>query len=206
MSLEKIKAKKKLIVKISSTVLYALGVICICFGVIGVNVIKNNSDTGKDIKAVNENLNKTVSTKELMTSYQNLAKEQQKKEAAVKAKKAREAAVKEMSSVISSVSYTKSEYLSYAYDLVINQYGWSEADYSALVKLWNRESGWNANSHSGTGAHGIPQALPASKMASEGSDYYSNGKTQIRWGLKYIVGKYGSPSRAWEAFQSKGWY
>ena len=53
---------------------------------------------------------------------------------------------------------------------------------------------------------GIPQSLPASKMASEGSDYYTNGKTQIRWGLKYIKGRYGSPSKAWVHSQQKGWY
>lgn len=96
---------------------------------------------------------------------------------------------------------------SYAHDLVINSYGWSEEDFNSLINLWNKESGWNPNSHnSSSGAHGIPQALPASKMASEGEDYYTNGETQIRWGLKYIKERYGSPSNAWAAFQSKGWY
>lgn len=104
-------------------------------------------------------------------------------------------------------NYNISEYQSYAYDLVINQYNWTEADFNALVKLWERESGWNPNSHnSSSGAHGIPQALPASKMASEGADYYTNGYTQIRWGLKYIQQRYGSPNKAWNHFQQKGWY
>lgn len=102
---------------------------------------------------------------------------------------------------------SKSDYQKYAHDLVINTYKWSEADYSALVKLWNRESGWNPNSHnSSSGAHGIPQSLPASKMKSEGSDYYTNGYTQIRWGLKYIKNRYGTPSKAWQHFQNKNWY
>ena len=83
----------------------------------------------------------------------------------------------------------------------------SEYDFECLVKLWNRESGWNPNSHnSSSGAHGIPQSLPASKMASEGADYYTNGYTQIRWGLKYIKGRYGSPSAAWAHSQRTGWY
>lgn len=98
-------------------------------------------------------------------------------------------------------------YQSYARDLCINTYGWTENDFQCLVKLWNRESGWNPNAHNkSSGAHGIPQSLPASKMASEGADYYTNGNTQIRWGLKYIKGRYGSPSKAWAHSQSKGWY
>lgn len=106
-----------------------------------------------------------------------------------------------------TVSGTKAEYQAYAKDLVLNTYGWSEADFEALVKLWNRESGWNANAHNkSSGAHGIPQSLPASKMASEGSDYYTNGYTQIRWGLKYIKNRYGSPLKAWQHSQNKGWY
>ena len=103
-------------------------------------------------------------------------------------------------------SGTTSKYQSYAHDKVL-EYGWTEYDYECLVKLWNRESRWNPNSHnSSSGAHGIPQALPASKMASEGSDYYTNGYTQIRWGLKYIKSRYGSPSSAWSHFVSHNWY
>ena len=102
---------------------------------------------------------------------------------------------------------SKAEYQQYAHDLVINTYGWSEYDFQCLVNLWERESGWNPNSHNkSSGAHGIPQSLPASKMASEGADYYTNGYTQIRWGLKYIKGRYGSPANAWSHFQSKNWY
>ena len=107
----------------------------------------------------------------------------------------------------SVVTGTKEDYQAYAYDLVLNQYLWSESDYQALVNLWERESNWNANAHNkSSGAHGIPQSLPASKMSSEGSDYYTNGYTQIRWGLKYIKERYGSPSAAWQHFQNKNWY
>ena len=102
---------------------------------------------------------------------------------------------------------TKNEYQAYAYDKVINLYLWSEEDYNALIKLWNRESGWNPHAHNkNSGAHGIPQSLPANKMASEGEDYYTNGYTQINWGLKYIKKRYGSPLAAWEHSKRKGWY
>jgi hypothetical protein len=103
-------------------------------------------------------------------------------------------------------SGTKGEYQKYAQS-ILKDYGWEESEISPLIELWNRESGWNPSSHnSSSGAHGIPQALPASKMASEGDDYYTNGETQIRWGLGYIKNRYGSPSNAWSHFQSNGWY
>lgn len=86
-------------------------------------------------------------------------------------------------------------------------YGWTDNDFNCLVALWNKESGWNPyamNSYSG--AYGIPQALPAGKMASAGDDYLTNGNTQIEWGLSYISGRYGSPSSAYYHSQTTGWY
>ena len=138
--------------------------------------------------------------------------EQARLRAEAEAKKKREEEArrqreKEQSTTTASSSGSLSDYQAYAKNLVINTYGWSEYDFECLVKLWNRESGWNPNAHNkSSGAHGIPQSLPASKMASEGADYYTNGYTQIRWGLKYIQGRYGSPSAAWAHSQSKGWY
>ncbi len=100
----------------------------------------------------------------------------------------------------------KGEYQKYALSL-LPDFGWDSSELEPLIYLWNRESGWNPNSHNKrSGAHGIPQALPGSKMASEGSDYYTNPEPQIRWGLKYIARRYGSPSNAWAHFQSRGWY
>lgn len=138
--------------------------------------------------------------------------EQARLRAEAEAKKKREEEARrqrerEQSTTTASSSGSLSDYQTYAKNLVINTYGWSEYDFECLVKLWNRESGWNPNAHNkSSGAHGIPQSLPASKMASEGADYYTNGYTQIRWGLKYIQGRYGSPSAAWAHSQSKGWY
>ena len=104
------------------------------------------------------------------------------------------------------IAYNKSEVQAYAHDLVLS-YGWSEYDFECLVKLWNRESSWNLNAvNKRSGACGIPQSLPCSKMASVGADYRTNYKTQIIWGLRYISARYGSPSGAWSHSQQKGWY
>ena len=93
-----------------------------------------------------------------------------------------------------------------AYDLVI-QRGLSDSEFDCLNALWKKESGWNhfAQNRS-SGAYGIPQALPGSKMASAGADWATNPETQIRWGLGYIEGRYGTPCAAWEHSQRKGWY
>lgn len=145
-----------------------------------------------------------------------IAKEEQErlqKEAEEKARQEQEKKVAKKKVEVTSrggtvrATGTKAEYQAYAKDLCISTYGWSQYDFECLVKLWERESNWNPNAHNkSSGAHGIPQSLPASKMASEGADYYTNGKTQIRWGLKYIKNRYGSPSKAWQHSQNKGWY
>lgn len=86
-------------------------------------------------------------------------------------------------------------------------YGWSEGDYYCLVALWNKESHWNMYAQNrNSGAYGIPQALPGSKMASAGSDYLTNYQTQVNWGLNYIKGRYGNPTVALNHSQRTGWY
>ena len=104
------------------------------------------------------------------------------------------------------ISGSVAEYQAYA-RARCSAYGWSTADYNCLVALWNKESKWNPNAYnSSSGAYGIPQALPASKMATAGTDYRTNYKTQINWGLSYISSRYGSPSAAWSHSKSTGWY
>lgn len=87
------------------------------------------------------------------------------------------------------------------------QRGWTGNDWDCLVKLWNRESRWlwyaeNASS----GAYGIPQSLPADKMAAFGANYRDDAAVQIDWGLWYIAQAYGSPSKAWQHSEQIGWY
>ncbi|MDI6105323.1 lytic transglycosylase domain-containing protein [Actinoplanes sp. NEAU-A12] len=79
--------------------------------------------------------------------------------------------------------------------------------FSCLNKLWDHESGWNYKAtNRSSGAYGIPQAYPGSKMASAGSDWRISPATQITWGLGYIKGRYSTPCGAWSHFQSAGSY
>lgn len=91
---------------------------------------------------------------------------------------------------------------------MLSSYGWSPGgQFGCLVELWNRESGWNPYAtNPRSGAYGIPQALPAWKMASAGADWRTDAVTQIRWGLGYIKASYGSPCGAQWHEQQYGWY
>jgi hypothetical protein len=90
---------------------------------------------------------------------------------------------------------------------MLASFGWSSSQFSCLDPLWAHESGWSVTAYNaGSGAYGIPQALPGSRMASAGPDWQTNAATQIRWGLEYIKGTYGSPCAAWDHEQATGWY
>lgn len=78
--------------------------------------------------------------------------------------------------------------------------------FNCLYTLWAKESGWRWNAGNSSGAYGIPQALPGSKMASAGEDWETNYETQIRWGLGYIEGRYGTPCDALNHSENVGWY
>ena len=87
------------------------------------------------------------------------------------------------------------------------QAGFGIDQFPCLDRLWDHESGWNHRAtNSGSGAYGIPQAYPGSKMASAGADWRTNPATQIKWGLGYVKGRYGTPCGAWSRFQSAGSY
>jgi len=92
-----------------------------------------------------------------------------------------------------------------AYSL-LPAYGFSTDQFGCLDDLWNQESGWRYNAENASGAYGIPQALPGSKMASAGPDWQTNPTTQIKWGLGYIQATYGTPCNAWAHEQADGWY
>ena len=83
----------------------------------------------------------------------------------------------------------------------------SAAQYNAFSNIVEHESGWNVTAtNSSSGAYGLVQALPGSKMASAGSDWKTNPATQIKWGLDYMNSRYGSPAGAWSFWQANGWY
>jgi len=77
---------------------------------------------------------------------------------------------------------------------------------SCLDKLFTKESNWRTTAANPSGAYGIPQSLPGSKMASVGADWRTNPSTQIKWGLGYIKGRYGTPCKAWAHSQARNWY
>lgn len=94
-----------------------------------------------------------------------------------------------------------------AKDLIAANYTWSEKQFTCLDQLWTRESHWNYKARNKTsGAHGIAQALPATKMEVVGTDWRTNPVTQISWGLKYISERYNTPCAAWSKFKRSNWY
>ena len=88
-----------------------------------------------------------------------------------------------------------------------NVYGWGDGEFTCYDNIIMRESNWIVTADNPTSsAYGIPQALPGKRMASEGADWRTNPATQIRWGLKYVKERYGSPCRAWSFKRANGWY
>jgi membrane protein involved in colicin uptake len=127
--------------------------------------------------------------------------------AAAAAKAAAEAAAAQAAAEAAAAANTPDSAKSVAASIASSQYGWGSDQFSCLSSLWAKESGWNYQAYNaGSGATGIPQALPGSKMASFGSDWATNATTQIKWGLDYIARSYGSPCSAWSHSQAVNWY
>ena len=102
---------------------------------------------------------------------------------------------------------TKSGAKKIAKEIMKSEYKWGNSQYTCLNKLWTRESHWNYQAHNKrTGAHGIPQALPAIKMDVVSDDWRTNPVTQIRWGLRYIDIRYETPCKAWSKFSRSRYY
>jgi hypothetical protein len=94
-----------------------------------------------------------------------------------------------------------------AKEIIAAKYTWSEKQFPCLDQLWTKESNWNYKARNRvSGAHGIPQALPATKMEVVGTDWRTNPVTQITWGLKYIKVRYNTPCAAWSKFKRSNWY
>jgi hypothetical protein len=94
-----------------------------------------------------------------------------------------------------------------ARSLMSSTYGWGDDQFACLDSLWTKESGWNYQaSNASSGAYGIPQSLPGSKMSTVADDWETNATTQVTWGLDYISRAYGTPCAAWGHSQSVNWY
>ncbi len=93
-----------------------------------------------------------------------------------------------------------------AQQMMLAEYGWGSDQFSCLVSMWNRESNWSVSAANSSGAYGIPQSLPGSKMASAGADWQTNPATQIKWGLGYVHDRYGTPCGAWGFWQAHNYY
>ena len=91
--------------------------------------------------------------------------------------------------------------------ILMEEYGFAEKEYKCLNQLWTKESNWNYKSRNKrSGAHGIPQALPATKMNVVSTDWRTNPVTQIRWGLRYISIRYETPCKALSKHKRSNWY
>ena len=95
----------------------------------------------------------------------------------------------------------------FAKEMMATEYGWGEGQYKCLNRLWTKESNWNYQARNPrSGAHGIAQALPASKMEKVGTDWRTNPITQIQWGLLYVSERYDTPCAAWNKFRRSNYY
>ncbi len=94
-----------------------------------------------------------------------------------------------------------------AFSLLRHRFHWKAWQFKYLNRLWDAESGWDRYaSNPYSGAYGIPQAVPGSKMATAGPGWRWNARTQIRWGLRYIRACYRTPYWAWLHSHEDGWY
>ena len=92
-------------------------------------------------------------------------------------------------------------------EMMATEFGWGEDQYTCLNRLWTKESHWNYQARNPrSGAHGIAQALPASKMEKVGTDWRTNPITHIQWGLLYISERYNSPCAAWNKWRKSHYY
>ncbi|WP_461110335.1 aggregation-promoting factor C-terminal-like domain-containing protein [Streptomyces calidiresistens] len=127
--------------------------------------------------------------------------EREAAEAAAAAEVATASAPQSTASAPVQASYTKAEIQAMAMEIV------GAGQYQCFSNIIERESGWNHTAtNPSSGAYGLVQALPASKMASAGADWRTNPATQIKWGLNYMNERYGSPCGAWEFWQANHWY
>ncbi|MDQ1295613.1 MAG: hypothetical protein QG608_3498 [Actinomycetota bacterium] len=156
----------------------------------------NVQDEVRTIKSTNNKLQKQRVAAAEKAAAEKAARAKAAREAELARQRAREEALRNAQRDPKSIA-----------KIMVQERGWSNSQWECLSMLWTRESGWNYQAtNASSGAYGIPQSLPGSKMASVASDWRSNPVTQIKWGLNYIEERYGNPCGAWAHSQSTGWY
>lgn len=159
-------------------------------------------------KAEEETADVVADTAELRSALTEAQQKQAEEEAARIAAEqaAAQAAAEQQAAAALAAANTPEGAKASAQQIMSSTYGWGGDQFSCLDSLWNKESGWNYQAYNPSGATGIPQALPGSKMASAGSDWQTNAATQVAWGLGYISSVYGTPCSAWAHSQAMNWY
>lgn len=161
----------------------------------------NISDKEEKVESITSTTTQQTTTEITQEQTTTLAKAKKKKKSSKKKTKK-----KSKKKSTTKAKHTSSECKQYAYNELVDRYGWDEEnDWSALIKLWNKESGWRYNA-TNKSCYGIPQACPGSKMKTYGKDYKTNCYTQINWGLAHISAVYGTPQKAWKHSKKYGWY
>lgn len=175
------------------------------------------NDTQEEVplqNAVGENKVETIqfakaktTKKKVVKKKKNTKKKKVVKKKVVKKKKKKKRIVKyTRKSLGLNVKAKTSDIIQYAHQMTLN-FGWGEEGWQYIIKIVNHESGWSGNAvNPSSGACGIPQALPCRKMKSAGKDYKTNYKTQVKWLMNYIAGRYGYPAKAWAFWQKHHWY
>ncbi|MFD8813534.1 transglycosylase SLT domain-containing protein [Streptomyces sp. NPDC059627] len=130
-----------------------------------------------------------------------------KAEAEKAAKEAKERAEAKTTASRSSSSFPVQSSYTVAQVQAMAQQMMASGQYQCFSNIVSHESGWNYQAvNASSGAYGLVQALPGSKMSSAGSDWQTNPATQIKWGLNYMNSRYGSPCGAWSFWQANSWY
>jgi len=154
-------------------------------------------------QARKEAARKAAEEKARKEAAERAAQEQAAQEQAASSSSSSSSSQPQAASVSASGGNSPSAARAYARSVMASKYGWGSDQFTCLNNLWNRESGWRVNAANASGAYGIPQALPGSKM---GSGWQSSATVQVNWGLGYIKSRYGTPCGAWSHSQSTGWY
>ncbi|GAA3374978.1 transglycosylase SLT domain-containing protein [Streptomyces sannanensis] len=157
---------------------------------------KKSAEEAARIQAAEDAKAKKVAAKEAKEAEEAKLAEKREKELA-----ASRSAVRSASSFAAKGSYTVGEVQAMARQMIPGD------QFQCFSNIVNHESTWNYRAvNPSSGAYGLVQALPGSKMSSAGADWQTNPATQIKWGLDYMNGRYGSPCGAWSFWQANHWY